>query len=183
MKSLKVLEQFSQPTQEQLVRALVARKHQRERTLEQETLLAEFDSIRLVALTSAVGSESPSLPADRKSLRGILRQQGPPILGEVLPRTGGDDMHFRLEHAGSRVTTLVDIGGRSRQLEYDQTIWLCNERHPAAHIPISLMAWLGLGGATTWDTLSAGEEQSAVRLLLEFCSRFIDALPRLLSDF
>ena len=182
MKSLTALQRFSQPIQERLVEALVARRHQRERTSEQETLLAEFDSIRRAELTSASDADSLKLPADRKLLRRILRQQGPPFLGEPLPGTGSNEMHFRLEHAGSKLTTLVDIGGRFRQLEYNQVIWLSEERQPASEVPISFMAWLGLASTTTWDILAAGEEESAVRLLREFCSRFIDALPRLLGN-
>jgi len=175
LKSVHALLGFSQPIRERVALALVARWHGHQPDPEQQRLLAAFDSARFSAEQPTVMSRRE--PADGKTLRSMLRQSTE-TLGKEVEAGSGSEMRCEYDFDTCKVITFVDLGGRSRQLEYHQLLWLQGDPRPIQK-SINLMARLGLASVTTWDLVESGEEEDAVRLLRTSCGRFIEAIPHL----
>ena len=107
-----------------------------------------------------------------------MLRQSTQALGKETEAGSPSEMRFEYNFDSGKVITSVDLGGRTRQLEYDQLIWLQGDPRPI-QTSINLMAFLGLASVTKWDLLESGEEEDAVHLLRTSCGRFIEAIPHL----
>jgi hypothetical protein len=173
------MRRFLPSARRDLAVALVKKRHRKELNAVERELYARFKTY-VDDVKSSISQEGRRASlTDRATFRKLLRKKAPGVLGEM--RVESVEFFFTLDVAGNQLKTIVDTGGRARQLEYTHTIWLAGARYPASEIPISLMAWLGLSSSTRWDVVPRGHEGQAVDRLLDFGSRFIAALPGLLG--
>ncbi len=174
--SAEAMRQFVPTARRDLAVALVKRRHQRDLNAVEQELVARFKRYRDESRFTLEAEVKGKTLADRKKIRDLVRKKGGgSVLGEM--QVDGTAFHFTLSMEGHRLITIVDTGGRARQLDYSHTVWLAGAAHPASEIPINLMAWLGLSSATKWDFIARGGEERAVDKLLEFGNRFITAMP------
>jgi hypothetical protein len=82
------------------------------------------------------------------------------------------------EHGDFTVRTYVDLGGRVWHLGYHHSLHLGDVRIWRS---ASFLGWLGIG-QTKWLLESQQEGLQAAQLLSEFCQRFFESLPKLLSE-
>jgi hypothetical protein len=179
MRSANALLGFPASARKSLALGLVEQWHHKEIDEERRTLVTEFKNSRLSA--PPANSIVVATPADRTVVRRLVKQSAPEILGSLIPGSGRVAMQFKRTVGQHEIMTFVDTGGRNRQLEYNQLVWLEGETRPVAEQSINMMSWLGLASVTTWDLLPAGDEEEAVRTMLRFCSRFMDAVPYLVT--
>lgn len=180
--ALRALQKIDAGSRIDLMVARLKLRHGRAVTPREQELVSRYKQVSQNIPGYTILEEVKGVPAAQKDVRRRIRESGrecQELLGTM--ESGGEEFSFRLEVGGHRITTVVDTGGRSRQLEYGHIVLLRGSERPIT-APFHVMAWLGFSSATQWDMLVAGEEDDAVRKMLSFSKTFIDAFPALVTD-
>ncbi|AEG94775.1 Hypothetical protein Rta_36610 [Ramlibacter tataouinensis TTB310] len=138
--------------------------------------LFEAANLRRMHLASRLPDPKGSgvrLPGLRSQVREVLD----PLLGKPLDIDGQQTWRYRTPVAGVVLVTLVDLSGRSRQLEYEH--WVEAAQGGLLRRGVSLASWLGVSSATQWDLLMPEHVSDAVDQMHAQCRHFMQALPRL----
>ena len=149
-------------------------------------LLDDFPSVEDSALLerySAAQRENvsrfePSVRRSNKtSLRKILLRTMETLLGK--PQQNSKDIWTYRSQVGSwTVETWIDTGGR-RSFGYGHSIAAQDGIH--LQHPISILGWMGISSQTDWFDLSEDDSRDAADCLLQACTYFLDAAPKLLE--
>jgi hypothetical protein len=118
-------------------------------------------------------------PVNRKELwRTIQRHPKFSVLGArwtgaPITERGG---WFILREGRIEIQTVIDLGGSSRQMSYEQTVMVGGSRF-LEHT--SCLAWYGFTPATHWHFIGKGDEPRTADLLLRLIEIGIRELPQL----
>ena len=157
--------------------ALVARRFERP-TKEQSVILAESDAAFVEGIGLALWP--PPEGVDRRLLRKLVYAALPSIAGPVLGNPAKEAwMHQKPIAGGWSIRTSVDVGGRTRDLEYRHSLIAPDSENV---LGTTLIGLLGVGSSTNWNLLSRGAEEPTVKLLVELTGRFVDEVaPKLVQ--
>jgi hypothetical protein len=172
--------------------ALVKRVHRRAVELTGDTWSAAdtaFDeryraSIRAPQMADthahpAVADGSPASSVNRRQLLVAVKEALAPVLGPGEPFSTKHEWRYATPFDRWTLVTLIDVGGSTHQLSYSQSIQSAPHRYVKEGI--SVLSWLGLGGAQTqWNQLTGFDVDSAAGALSRVCSHFVNAAPGLL---
>ncbi len=155
-------------------------------TEEEEALCRLFSKILIKNGTTERGERLETDAYFRRISFSIRRRRLAERIDRLLqPRLGDrvalskDVWYYHQFIEGWPVATLIDFGGRSRQLGYEHSI---GDRDCAHYLgSITLFSWLGIGGQLDWEYLTKEDVGQAVLDFEAICMHFINALPQILS--
>lgn len=120
----------------------------------------------------------PKLP--RSALWNALREALEPTVGVFGKASGGERSAVR-QFGSWTIVTRVDLGGRTRQVDYDHIVHLGPPPRDQRHRDraYSALDWLGIFPGTPLDFYGPDEIAELASAVRCACERFMNAMPKL----
>lgn len=116
---------------------------------------------------------------DRKNFFQRVLEAIVPIVGEVEEKAGNTVAFLEKKFGEWKVCTSIDVGGRMKNLSYDQ--YIRGDNNLKLLDGGSILSRLGLA-STDWNELLELDTDIAICTLVVACRRFMDAIPGLLTS-
>ena len=178
------LQRLSPIERVEVLEALTKRFHPRAMAITGDTLSARQTAllekkeraVREIRLPLEAAADSTQKTARMSSsrLRTLAKRELAP-LGELVPMTSRVSRYEN--RIGSwTVHTIVSIGSPCYYLQYIRA-----DAATSLQEGISVLAWLGVAGQTTWDLARAGDEKETIGSIAKASFHFLRAAPELLE--
>ena len=132
---------------------------------------SSFEISRATAISS-----TPRPKMKQRRFASLARKQLEPMLGK--PEVGSKTTsRYRVSLDGWTISTWVNYGSPPYLLHH---IRFADGRSLRENI--SLLAWLGISGQTTWELAEDGDEPDVASAIGDICTHFLTAVPKLLAD-
>lgn len=108
---------------------------------------------------------------NKRVIRKMVTKQLGNVIGEALLDPSGT-VKYEMKANGWRLRTLIDYGGSYGQITYGHAL-IPDGLNPLFPT-ISLTRWMGVGGDTTWDAFTAGQEEEVAASIARLVSWFVE---------
>jgi hypothetical protein len=121
-----------------------------------------------------------SFKISRSELKSLVRRKLELKDSWPEPVEDGPTWRYVLPVNGLRLITTFDVGSRSYQLTYSQSIAFDDKNYLKESV--SVLNWLGISGQTSWTHIRSDEMESVAESAARLCQLIQEALPSLVAS-